>query len=259
MANYIDIQRAIDRGRGAAAQVLGEPSNVFRLVAGANGNYLDSTNKIASPNIFFRGCSAKDIRAGLESDSRLGTFWFEMIGDMSSFQLGDIFLINDPVYGSGSTLVPWTTTEFRAICFAQHAPVKKSFGARLNTTIQVRRLTNAAAQNGGKYWQAGQNDGSPVCLVNGQFVLVAGTPSNIPCGLIATGRTYGEKSFNDDPTNLHKSAWYCYVPPLQGFNFREDDRVIAADGAIYRVLIPYQQQAGAVGSQLYLERLSAGE
>lgn len=259
MPDYVDLQDYFETGRGKAAEIFGVPADVYRLGNTAGGNYLDDANKIdTATNLFFKGATAKELRADLETDPRLGTSWFVMIADFSLYQVGDIFVVQDPFFGAGHTAVSWATTEYRGFALAQHGEAKKSFAARLNTTIQISRLECDSVD--GTYFASGTDQGQPLILADGAFMLggIGDAPTAIPVGLISTGRTYGDKTLSDIPGDQHNSAWYCYVPPLNGFSFREGDQITAADGAIYRVLIPYHQDVGAVGSQLFLERQSAG-
>ena len=61
------------------------------------------------------------------------------------------------------------------------------------------------------------------------------------------------------PGDTGQTVYFVYIPPLQGFNPREGDRIIldgdASTGTRYVVRHPYQQQAGMVGSQLMCNRM----
>lgn len=258
MPDYVDLQGYFETGRGKAAEIFGVPADIYRLNDSSSGSYLDIENKIATAtDLYFKGATAKELKSDLETDVRLGSSWYVLIADLSLYQVGDIFLIQDPVFGAGHTAVPWQTSQYRGFALAQHGETKKSFAARLNTTVKISRPE--CDPDTGNYFPSGTG-GDQVLLSNGQFTFGSTTDEGtaIPVGLYASGRTYGSKTFSDVPSDQPKSSWFCYVPPLQGFSFREGDQLTAADGAIYRVLIPYSQDVGACGSQLFLERESAG-
>jgi len=258
MADFLDIMDKIEDGRGKAADVLGQPFAAYRLVPEANGDLIQDTNLLtAEIEIFLQGAVAKDTKTGLETDARLGTFWYRVVTDLSDYKEGDIFIQTDT--SNYKMAVSFETDEFRGFCLAEHGALRASFGARLNTLARIYRAA-CDVQTDTKFFASAKEASRPLRISSGQAALAEAVdePSLIPIGLMSTGRTYGEKTIDGVPGAGRKSAWYCYVPPLPGFNFKESDLIVTPDGAQYRVLIAYKQDVGAVGSQLYLERESAG-
>lgn len=258
--DYVTIQQKLDYGRGKEAQVLGPPYDVYRMNSqDSDGNVLISANQIAtSVKVRCKVAYGASIRTSLESEKNQGIIWYEICADMSPFLVGDIFVLNDPVYGQGYSSVNFETDEFKGFALADHSPMKKSLGGRLNCTVQILRpslLPNSSGQ-----WDRATNF-LPVTLTAGVFELgqVNTIPANIPAGLVALGRSYGSQAFMHVPAEQRKSGWELYMPALNGFNIREGDRIIGTDGAKYIVIIPYTQYVGTTGAQWFLEREAAGE
>lgn len=258
MANYRGIMVHIDRGRGKAAQRLGQPYNVFRIQNNSAANYLDAANQIAVDFPVLR----RVIRGGPDREApEMGSLLFEIVADMSNFQTGDVFVQNDPFYGVGGTLPEFATPQFNAFVLGFHAPIRKSLGGRLDHLAYVYRQPSGPDANG--YWSADTLASSPVMLQNGVFSVGSPgqTPALIPVGLQASERFHGEM-IDLVPTATPTTRWMAFVPAMPGFLFREGDRIITQDesggllatGARYVVVHPYEQEAGLVGSQLVLER-----
>lgn len=253
--SYDQIQDLIDQGRQFAADELGQPFDVYRMAVYGNGDLIQSSNKIASSiNIFYRVAYGTLVRTSFESERQQGTVWYDIVADMSPFKVGDVFILNDPVYGAGSSSVPFNTSQFKGFALADHSPVKKAIGGRLDITAQFYRPSKMPDQQG--RWQNVQKTGLPICFKSGvmQVGLANDTASKIPIGLIATGRSYGERLFDQVPSDPKHSSWMCYIPALAPFEFREGDKLVTADGARYLVVVPYTQFVGASGSQFFLER-----
>lgn len=257
---YDDIQDQIDQGRQQAADELGPPYDVYRIAnPDSSGNVLIAGNKIASSiNIFVKVAYGASIRASLETEKQQGVIWYSITADMSPFLVGDIFVLNDPVYGAGYSSVNFPNSEFKGFALADHSPIKKSLGCRLNCTVTIGRISEQPNQQG--QWDKTNQNLQPVVLMNGIFSLglVGVVPTQIPAGLMAMGRSYGDRAFTELPGEQRKSGWELYLPALNGFNVREGDRVIGPDGARYIVVIPYTQRVGAAGSQWFLEREAGG-
>lgn len=252
---YDEIQDLIDQGRQFAADELGPPFDIYRVAANANGDVIQSGNKIASGiNIFFRIAYGTLVRSSFESERQQGMLWYDLVADMSPFQVGDVFVQNDPVYGLGSSSAPFNTSQFKGFALADHSPVKKAIGGRLDTTAQFYRPSKVPDSQG--RWPNVQKTGLPICFKSGalQVGISSDTASKIPVGLISTGRSYGDRTFDQVPGDPKRSSWMCYVPALSSFEFREGDRFITADGARYFIIVPYTQFVGASGSQLFVER-----
>lgn len=258
--SYDDIQDQIDEGRQQAAEELGPPHDVYRMVnQGTDGSVLIAGNKIATGvSIFTKIAYGAEIRSSFEAERQQGVLWYSIIADMSPFKVGDIFIVNDPVYGRGYSSVNFVTTEFKGFALADHSPVKKALGGRLNTTVNVLRPSKGP--NDKAQFDKTVNNATPLVLTAGAFDFgdVGDVAAKIPAGLVSTGKSYGDRSFQQVPAEQRKSGWQLYMPALSGFKVREGDRIVAADGAAYIVVVPYVQAVGASGAQWFLERERAG-
>lgn len=248
--DYVGIQKKLDYGRGKEASKLGAPYDAYRVSSASSGNVIQDSNKIVSG---VRIYTKVDSGSAKETSHQLGIMWYQIIADMSPFLVGDVFVLNDPVYGAGYSSVPFTTKEFNGFALADHSPIKKSLGGRLNINIQILRLNVATTAQG--QWDKTLNSAQPVVLKNGLFGIgdVGQTGAWIPAGLMAT-KTDRDKAFDQVPAQQRKSSWELYLPALNGFDIREGDRIVDANGARYIVIVPYTQHVGASGSQWTLER-----
>ena len=62
----------------------------------------------------------------LKLKKQQGILWYDIIADMSPFKVGDVFVLNDPVYGQGSSSVNFSSDEFKGFSLSDHSPEKKS-------------------------------------------------------------------------------------------------------------------------------------
>jgi hypothetical protein len=258
--NWAQVQSKIDKGRGKAAIRVGSPYSIYRIQANGAVQYLDPLNVIATNIHVLR----RVIKGGpaLESPTRMGTLYYEVVGDFTKYLVGDVFVSTDPFYLAGDTQVSYPTLQISAFALASHAPVKKSLGARVDRLVQIFRpdtapdLTKTAVPG---YWEA-YTIGStlPLVLTNGTFAFgaQAQTACFIPVGLQSSDRVTG-RLLEDVPGMPGKTRWFAYVPSLHGFSFREGDILLMQDGSRYIVFHPYAQETGLVGSQLVLERVLA--
>ena len=258
---YDEIQDQIDQGRQQAADELGPPYDVYRpRNQDATGKLLTTANKIfSSINVLAKVAYGGAMRQALESEKNQGIIWMDIIADMSPFLVGDVFVLNDPVYGAGYSSVNFANPEFKGFALADHSPIKKALGGRLNCCVTIFRPSTGPGYDG-------QNDrtkrsGLPVVLKNGIYSVASvstAAPAQLPAGLMSLGRSYGDRAFDAVPAAQRKSGWELYAPGMNGFNIREGDKVYGPDGARYVVVIPYTQNVGATGSQWFLEREAAG-
>ena len=270
IANFRSVQRHIDIGRGHAGRVLGPPFNVYRIQDNAAVNYLDSANLIKS-----RFPILRRVLKGLEHKEGpdMGSMFFEMIADMSKFVTGDVFIEQDPFYGTSGIptagdVTAFPTPQFNGICLASHMPVRKNIGARVNRLGIVFRQAASIDDNG--YWAIDMSSAQPLQLRNGAWVLSTPQTANslIPMGVSASERFHGEL-ISDLPGSTPRTRWMIFVPALEGFQFIEGDFIATLDqeapvmdyadvienGSRYRVVHPFGQESGLVGNQLLCERI----
>ena len=251
---YDDIQDQIDQGRQQAADELGPPHNVYRLNSmDGQGRILIPANKVATVNVYTKIASGTQLKPALETEKFQGIIWYDVTADMSPFKVGDVFVLNDPVYGQGAAAVNFPTMEFKGFALADHSPIKKAIAGRLNCTVKILRAS--AQPNASGQWDKTSDDAKPLILSAGTFSWgnVGAVAAQIPAGLVAL-RSAGDRAFTNVPGEQRKSNWAIYLPALKGFKVREGDKVIGPDGARYIVLVPYSQEVGATGNQWLLER-----
>lgn len=266
MVDYAGIQEKIDRGRGKAANRLGQPYSIYRLGAASTGDWPDAWSTIDSNYLVYtrRLKSERDIEVGIQN----ATLFFDLIADLTPFILGDVFLETDPPYdpgvsyGPGATSVAGDPMQFNAFALAWHPPIAKSVGGRIDRRGQIYRPATRPQVNTpdlSPYWRETHDGDRPLILNNGtfQFGGPGGRGSFIPCGLTSAYRPSGQKPFEvsgTPPGMLRPAHWFAYIPPLPGYLPRTGDALITEDGARYVVVQPYYQTAGVVGSQLMLDR-----
>lgn len=264
MVDYATIQAKIDRGKGKAGSKLGQPYDVYRLEPDSSRDFPVGWTKIASSfSVFPRRLKGE---SSIESAISNATLFYDLIADMTQFQLGDVFMMSDPPYdpgvsyGLGATKV--AGDQFNGFTFAWHPPVRKAIGGRCDRLCRIYRPGGKPAplQDGNVYWRSFHQGDQPFVLIDG--VMALGGPgelgSLVPCGFVSAYRPYGPKPFDPSPPGmLRPSHWFCYLPPLPGYTPREGDAIITQDDARYVVIEPFFQQAGVVGSQMMMDRTSA--
>lgn len=257
--SYDQIQKLIDMGNGFASKELGPPHDVYRISNNSSGNVIQDSNRIATGvKIFTKIAYGGGVRESLETEKNQGILWYKIIGDLRPFRVGDIFVVNDPHYGEGFSAPNFPVDEFKGFALADHSPIKKALGGHLNCNITIFRPSTVPSVDG--QWDKTSRSANPVVLTAGEFALgdTDSIPAQIPAGLLALGRSYGDRVFTQVPAEHRKSGWELYVPVLKGFDVREGDKIVGPDGARYIVIIPYTKKVGATGSQWFLEREAAG-
>jgi hypothetical protein len=246
MSNWHYVARLRDFGIGVAGRQLGPPCSIYRPIV--TGDWIQGGNLVVSNYYAWRRISVS--KADQESPAHtFGTLFFELIVDLTNFFVGDLFIENDPFYGTGGTAVDFTTVQFPAHCVASHAPNKTPIGARIDRTALFYRPVTGTDTNGFFSPTLNQNV-QPIICTSGVFSLgtVGSAACRIPVGMMAMPRDR-DTVYKGAPGDTGVSVWFCYVPPLNGFNPRPGDRIVTSAGR-YVVKHPYQQQVGIVGSQL---------
>lgn len=261
MVHYGNIARHIDKGLGKAAKKLGQPFNGYRVETGNSGDFPSGWTQISGNFSLFRRRIAE---GKLEMGLPKATLWYNIIGNMTPYLLGDVFVQNDPpyvpglTYGAGATSIPGTI-ELNAMCLAWHAPVDKRIGARIDRRVQIYRSASAPAPmiaDGTPYWKETLDNDVPLVLVNGTYVFGAnGAPASyVPAGISSQHRQSEMLMQPNVPGMIKPAKWFFYVPPLPGYTAREGDAIVDENGARYVVLSPYEQQTGVVGNQMLCDR-----
>lgn len=252
--DYRSAQLHIDYGRGKAGQVLGPPCTVYRVQSNDAINYLDSVNVVKSGlRVARRQISKKD---SLEAPA-MGSLFYTLMLDATTFETGDIFIENDPFYGSGATEVDFSTAQFEGYCLAYHAPFKETIGARIDRTAALYRPVDAPDSSSG-FWTPTTSKMAPIVLASGVWSVgaVGATPGLIPIGLQTFHRVKGPL-VKGLPGSTDALTYFAYMPALNGVTPKEGDRLVIgglSSGERYVVQHPWTQQAGLQGSQLVLTR-----
>lgn len=193
--------------------------------------------------------------------------WYEIVGDVSPFWLGDVFVQTDTpyfpgiAYGARATSIQ-TTIELNAFALAWHPPMRAPLGARIDRRAQVFR-PNELPQleaDGSYAWRTTRELHTPLVLTNGTYSWGQGgsTASWVPAGFGTSDRqSRGDDMPPDPPGMIPVPRYYCYLPPMPGYTPAEGDAIITEDDARYRVISPYRQETGVVGSQLMMQRYIA--
>ena len=256
LQQYAGIQRIIDYGRGLAANVVGQPGNVYRLQSGVSGAFVQAATEQFVNFTLLR----KTMRGGIsmETHEDMGDVFFTMICNLNYLLTGDVWIQNDPFYGTGATLVDYPTNEFIGACLVYHGVAKPSLGVQLNRLATYVRPATATDVTG--YFASGANAGLPLTLVNGAAVFGApgATGDLLPVGLNPMPRPVKPEQFRPRIPGMTEYAnYFCYIPPLPGFIPQEGDYIETFNGSRYLVEIPWHLEAGIVGNSLQVRRMNA--
>lgn len=266
MVNYARIQHKIDKGLGIAGRHLGPGYTATRVDVNASGDFPSGWSVIASKvPVFLRRTSDSKIFSSLLAS---GTMWFDVIGNMERFLLGDVFQLADAPYAPGRSFGVGATSvagalQFNGFGLAWHAPVDEPVGARLDRRLRIVRPQGPADTNlatGGQTWRATTYASAPLVLTDGVFSFEdpysGQEPSWVPGGFASTDRPPRGRLLSPPttPGDMSIPRYFVYLPPLPGYVPKEGDRIIEESGARYIVTNAYRQTAGVVGAQLGVER-----
>ena len=270
--DYETVQLHIDYGRGKAGWVLGPPIDVYRVQDNAATNYLDALNLLPAP----LRAGRRTLKNPGETPDQMHTLFYELLLDAGvpvmgiyHYETGDVFVENDPIYGSGGTETEFATDQFEAYALAYHGvPGHPTVGARLDRIANIYRPALAATTDAiGPYFSETVGAGAelPLVLADGEFSFGANgaTPAGIPVGVMTYSREFGPV-FKGVPGSTNSVRYFFYIPPLQGVTLQEGDRILIDGTAIaqtsagrYVVHGPWVQYAGLVGYQFVCERVIA--
>ncbi|GEM_PF-4244465 len=256
MVEWNQIAQKIQFGAGKEANVLGPPWKVYRIGASATGDVLIPGNVLFENVKVLHEVNTPTLKRHLEAEKIPGVILYELRLDTYQYGLkvGDLFVLNDQVFGPGYDTTTYATTDINAFVMIQNKPNKVTIGARLNQLCHlVRQKVEPSSDD---EWEPDSFNTLPVCLVNGTFVVgvESDTSSLIPIGLFPVARPYGDKAIMDTPAMPKKAGWCAFLPPLKGFKPRQGDRILMPDGTRYYVIFAAPQESGACGTYLFLER-----
>lgn len=256
-------QAAIDRALGAVGRNLGRPYRAYRIAQNSAGDFPTGWQERPGRAALVRNrVTSRDLETNLLSERSL---WFELAGDMTAYQLGDVFVSAEPEYrpgssyGAGATTLPGTI-EIDGIAFASHVPMRAPIGARVDRRVGIYRsmLAPVPQQDGSKRWNTTLETDTPLVLSGGTFSWGASgaPPSLVPCGFGSNDREFRGGAFTPDTIGIVPAArYFAYLPPLPGYIPAEGDRIVTEDDARYVVLAPYRQEVGVAGGLFMIERM----
>lgn len=260
-------QLLIDRQLGAVATRLGQPFSVYRINPNSTGDFPTGWALVSSQFHSHRNrVRSADAEVSMTSER---TVWYEVIGDVSPYWLGDVFVQSDPpyfpgiAYGDRATNVPGTS-DLNAFALAWHPPLRPPLAARIDRRVGIYRpalvpqtYSDGSPLTASQQWRSTREFDTPLQLANGVFSWgpPGGVASWIPCGFGTSDRQTRGEDMAPDPVGMVPSPrYYAYLPPLQGYQSSEGDAIITEDDARYVVISPFRQETGVVGSQLMIQR-----
>lgn len=258
MPNYVGLTPKIFRGRGHAGRAVGVPWNVYRVTSASSGDYIQYSNQIAT-DFYVLNKIHKD--GTYETPLEMKTLWEKFVGDSTTFEIGDVFILNDPVYGTGDQVVVYPTQQFIGMCLAYNPPISKlAVAARVDRLVQIYRP--APGPDTESYWSQDTASAYPLVCVNGVFGFSSNLPnvaSYVPAGLVPYWRPSGGAQFKPEvPGAIEFPTFFIYTPPLEGVHLMEGDRIIGPNGDRYVVMVSWIQEAAISGNQLVCRRATAG-
>ncbi len=195
--NYARVQQLVDRGLGKAALRLGQPFSVFRVTDASTGDFPNDWTLLGENIPVYRErVSEPKLEVGIAK----ATLFYNVFGDMSPYNLGDVFLCTDPPfdpgvsYGENATILP-DTLEINALSLAWHMPARIPTGARLSHQVRIYRPATGpkTLADGSKYWVSTHDNDQPLRLTGGEFAFGApgATAAAIIGGMVTTDDTVG--------------------------------------------------------------------
>lgn len=251
MANYISLTRIAQRCYGVAANIVGPPFSVYRVNSTSSGDWIQPQNMIAD-NIRADRMPMKSGDTAFEGAKELPNFWYEIMANCNSFQVGDIFVLKNAPLNKGWVSTPYRTDEFTGFCLAENMPTRHPIGARLNTTVQL--YTSSCLPTPSNYFDNTNPNRMPIILQNGRFTpLNAGQEAaRIPVGVMPY-RSFGNLYNQPTPDMPPVEKRLVYVPAIPGYQVVASDEFIFQDGSRFSVDSNYHQTTGTSGG-LYICR-----
>lgn len=244
------INSAIQQGRGAAASVLGQTYNVFRLGATTTNSVVFGTPAISGFQARIRRTTAK---VAVEN-AFFELLVYTALCNNAPLELQDV-LVETGYQNDGGVYT-----------FAQARPTRETLWVRTELNCAITRPTpegGAAAQMpaSGAILASGYG-GIPkanediLTLTDGFYGFAAsGTPASVYCGLQPLNRVKDGNSLGT-PTDLYREHFLCYIPNLPGVLLSELDRINAPTMDRYEVVLVYSSDlTGLSGNICIVEKL----
>lgn len=233
-SDIAEIDEAIQEGRGAAASVLGQTYNVFRLGPTSNVSVISGTPVYTDYPVRIR----KSTKVAIENAS-FDLLAFTSTTDNRFLQIGD-FLVE-----SG-----YEAEEGNVFVVAQIRPTRETIIVRVESASAIQRPTpygGSAAEQPVTPGQCIVADGyggitpfnrEQLSLTNGVYAFFQpgaidprtkqpAVQASVPIGIQPRSRTRDRRE-PDLPTRIAESEFYMYVPQLPGVEIVEMDVIKAA-------------------------------
>lgn len=249
-----NVDSILDDALGPIAAAIGSMYSVYRIKPNSNGDFIQMYN-LVDTGFYVAKTKMSPGDLNLRTDAKQGTYWYSLTGDFSTKLVGDVFVSSDP-NAPGTTQVTYATNEIDGFALAQKDQATAVIGGRVDRNVTIRRSALITMPAIDDYNTNTTDTKRPLVCTDGVFGFVddpTATASKVPAGFLSEKKTSG-KLFNM-PESVPISKLLCYLPPLPGYIPREGDMIIDQNDARYRIIYPYHQDTGTVGSQLELERL----
>lgn len=247
------INQAIQTGRGAAASVLGQGYDLYRLINTTSGSVVSGTPALTQYQCSMRKTQDRNAIENAVFELPI----FEGTCNALPLVLGDV-LVENPAYyeGTGSAYV-----------FAQARPRRENLFVRCEFNISITRPNPKGGQSGQQpssgnivqdpYTNYGGNTKANELLLvlnNGLYSFsTSGTLAGVPCGIQPQNRIRSPHK-PDFPTQVPETRFCGYVPLLPGVQIVENDILSLPNADRYMVLEVYT--SGNVGLEGYILILS---
>lgn len=227
------IDTAIQRGRGAAAKVLGQSYVQYRLTGATNTGVVSGT-PITSD--FLARLSKTTKKAAIENEV-FGLQVFEAMCDNRTLQIGDVLV--ETGYESLANNV---------FTVAQIRPTRETLWVRTEFNCALTRPRPRAGQSSQQpasgFQSMPQYGGTDdkgewiLELVDGLYGFTSSpgvTPASVQCGLVPLNRERDGSSLGT-PTDLPRAHFIVYVPNLPGQPLDVYDRIKFPNADKYEIL-----------------------
>lgn len=255
------IDTAIQRGRGAAAAVIGQTYDVRRLDANTNVS-------VSSNTPVFSGFPAR-LRRTTDKKAIEGQI-FELIVFIATCDNRSLVLMDQ------LTETGYEAQEAATYIFAQARPTRETVFVRSEATVFLTRPNPTALHSsqqpamGGRFISAMDGwsgiaaaDERVLTLTNGMYAFRGkpqpGDPPVVPaqlaCGLSANARFHEGKTLGV-PVEQYRDQFLCYLPMLPGEQLNEIDRINFGGSDRYKIAkILTTEYTGLSGYVLFVEKL----
>jgi hypothetical protein len=245
------IDGAIQAGRGAAATVLGQTYDVYRLTNATNNSVVSGTPHIAAFQARIRKITDKKAIENVPFDIQV----FEFTCDNRALVPGDI-LVETGYEGDGGKYA-----------FAQRRPTRESIFVRVERNVSLSRPTPAGGSSAQQpssgaikapgYIGITKATEEILTLTSGVYAFETSGPiATVPFGLQPQNRIRSPHK-PDSPTQVPEVQFVGYLPFMPGIQVIENDVISSDNSDRYVVVQVYQSDTvGLQGWILILRKMA---